>query len=59
MSKINFCTCQESLRSAAPEPAPEPAAAPVVEVYANDIDVIDPAVPVEEVRIKVIYIVPR
>jgi len=40
---------QESLRSAAPEPAPEPAAAPVVvEVYANDIDVIDPAVPVEE-----------
>ena len=53
MSKINFCTCQESLRSAAPEPAPEPAAAPVVvEVYANDIDVIDPAVPVEEVRIK-------
>ena len=53
MSKINFCTCQESLRSAAPEPAPEPAAAPVVvEVYANDIDVIEPAVPVEEVRIK-------
>lgn len=49
MSKINFCTCQESLRSAAPEPAPEPAAAPVVvEVYANDIDVIEPAVPVEE-----------
>ena len=59
MSKINFCTCQESLRSAAPEPAPEPAAAPVVEVYANDIDVIKPAIPVEEVRIKVIYIVPR
>ena len=37
--------------------APESAAAPaVIEVYTNDLD---PAVPNEEERIKVIYIVPR